>query len=583
MSSPTISQTYQSVTPADQATVPPSPLLQTADLPEQQIEQGPPNFPPSPVSGTSVVPMELTLLWKEALDEYAKQTGTELDAEPLTILLKGCNSVKDIMTILEKHTETFNEFRDGGAKVQLLRMLKPIATAVLALQPIETLGEGVGMVFQPARTIVGAIVVLLKATKNISSSYDSLVDLLSCVSKFLERLYIYTGMSLTMAMKETRVKTLANVISILALATKEVEQNRLKKYPSINHNLALRSYSEGTCAWFIDGQVMGEWKTASSLLWINGKPGSGKTMLCTAMIENIRQLCLIQSNSILAYFYCDFQDAAKQSARGLLSHLLIHFSAASHACSQLLSDLWSSHRDGSQQPSEPELCRCLKRMLELLADHDYLYIIIDALDECPDSSLHSKRRDVLTFIREMVEWRYQNVHICVTSRPEQDIREAVESLSHRSISLHAESGQSDEISSYVRSVIESDCAFRRWKASDRALAIQRLSKDANGMFRWAFCQLEMIRQCLPATIRKVLDDLPKTLDETYRRVLQTLDTPSWEYTHRLFECLIVCIRPLRVDELAEVLAIDYDSGPIPQYWKDWRPMDPTESVLSLCS
>ncbi|EMD33442.1 hypothetical protein CERSUDRAFT_126170 [Gelatoporia subvermispora B] len=354
--------------------------------------------------------------------------------------------------------------------------------------------------------------------------------------------------------------------------------------PSINHNLALRSYSKGTSAWFIDGQVMGEWKTTSSLLWIHGKPGSGKTILCTAIIENIRRLCLIQEKSNLAYFYCNFQDAKKQSARGLLSHLLIHFSAASHACSQLLSGLWSSHSNGSHQPSEHDLRQCLKSVIALLADH-CLYIVIDALDECPDSSIHShsQRRDVLMLIREIVDWGFHNVHRCVTSRPEQDIREAMEALSPRSISLHTESGQMDEISSYVHSVIESDRAFRRWKASDRELAVQHLREKANGMFRWVFCQLEMLRGCHPATIRKVLDDLPKTLDETYRRVLQTLDTPGWEYTHRLFECLIVCARPLRVDELADVLAIDFNSGPIPQFFTDWRPSDPEGDILAFCS
>ncbi|EMD33429.1 hypothetical protein CERSUDRAFT_126167 [Gelatoporia subvermispora B] len=676
VSASTVSETDKSVTIVAQTVAPPSSSAQTADPPAQQLERETQNASPSLLSSASVIPIDLTSLWRDALNEYTKQTGTDLDAGPLTDRLNGCISVNDIMDILEEHTRAFAEFRKGGAKTQLLRALKPIATAVLALQPSETLGEGIAVVFQPAKAIVGAVIVLLKATKDVSSSYDSLVDLLNCISKFLDRLSIYAGKSLTILMQEILVKTLANVVSILALATREVNQGRLGKYvrtllgdthvedalkqltrlgstetqmigveslrltyslsttlnelmqgskestkeiqralealqlnmgqtlqelkydsdvqkhrnwltppdPSINHNLALRSYSEGTSAWFIDGQVMGEWKTTSSLLWIHGKPGSGKTILCTAIIENIRRLCLIQEKSNLAYFYCNFQDAKKQNARGLLSHVLIHFSAASHACSQLLSGLWSSHSNGSHQPSEHDLRQCLKSVIALLADHS-LYIVIDALDECPDSSIdsHSQRRDVLMLIREIVDWGFHNVHICVTSRPEQDIREAMEALSPRSISLHTESGQTDEISSYVHSVIESDRAFRRWKASDRELAIQRLGEKANGMFRWVFCQLEMLRGCHPATIRKVLDDLPKTLDETYRRVLQTLDTPGWEYTHRLFECLIVCARPLRVDELADVLAIDFDSGPIPQFVTDWRPSDPKSDILSFCS
>ncbi|EMD33441.1 hypothetical protein CERSUDRAFT_98547 [Gelatoporia subvermispora B] len=235
VSAPTISQADQSVTIVVHTVAPPSPASQRADPPEQQVDQGIQNDSPSLVSSTSVVPMDLTSLWKDALNEYTKQTGTDLDTHPLTIRLSGCKSVDDITVILGEHTQAFNDFRAGNAKVQLLRTLNPIVTAVLALEPSETLGEGVlgegvGVIFQPAKAIVGAIVVLLKATKDVSASYDSLVDLLSCVSKFLERLPIYTAMSLTMPMREIIVKMLANMISILALATKEVRQGRLNKY-----------------------------------------------------------------------------------------------------------------------------------------------------------------------------------------------------------------------------------------------------------------------------------------------------------------------------------------------------------------
>ncbi|EMD34301.1 hypothetical protein CERSUDRAFT_75873 [Gelatoporia subvermispora B] len=476
--------------------------------------------------------MDIVDLWEDALREYAERTGTDLATDPFTIQLKECDSVKSIMDILDEHTKAFSTFRKGDAKIKLLRTLKPIVTAVLALGPSETLGEGISVVgtschWQPAKAVVGAIVVLLRATKNVSLSYDSLVELLQCVSQFLGRTTIYTRMSLTIQMREILVKMLTNVISILALATKEVKQGRLRKFvrtllgntdvedaltqltrlsttetqmvgleslrlmsdlvaslnehmkssqestghvrgalkdirssmdavgevlnkikddsiarkhrswlsppdPSINHNVALRSYSNGTGTWFTDGDVMGEWKTTNSLLWIHGIPGSGKTILC---------------------------------------------------CSQLLSGLWSSHSSGSQQPNERDLLQCLKTMLELLSDQD-LYVIIDALDECPDDSLeeHSKRHGVLKLICEIIGWGSQNLHMCVSSRPEPDIRAALEALSPCAVSLHAEDGQAHEISAYVSSVIESQSAFQRWKPQDRALAIARLSEKANGMY-----------------------------------------------------------------------------------------------------
>jgi ankyrin repeat protein len=77
--------------------------------------------------------------------------------------------------------------------------------------------------------------------------------------------------------------------------------------------------------------------------------------------------------------------------------------------------------------------------------------------------------------------------------------------------------------------------------------------------------------------------LPKTLDETYERTLQDIDEENWEYAHRLFQCITVASRPLRVEELAEFLAFDFDAGLIPTFFPEWRPEDPRDAVLSTCS
>ena len=95
--------------------------------------------------------------------------------------------------------------------------------------------------------------------------------------------------------------------------------------------------------------------------------------------------------------------------------------------------------------------------------------------------------------------------------------------------------------------------------------------------------MDRLRRTLPASIRKVLNDLPKTLDETYSRSLLGIDEEKREYAQRLFRCLMVSIRPLRVDELAEVLAIQFDDEAIPKYNTDWRPAYAEETVISICS
>jgi hypothetical protein len=102
-------------------------------------------------------------------------------------------------------------------------------------------------------------------------------------------------------------------------------------------------------------------------------------------------------------------------------------------------------------------------------------------------------------------------------------------------------------------------------------------------FRWVFCQLEVLRRTLPAHIRSALNDMPKTLDETYERALLEIDEEMRQDAQRLFQCLAVSIRPLRVEELAEILAVRFDAGALPKFNPDWRLGDAEEAVLSVCS
>src|SRR6267142_1471294 len=104
-----------------------------------------------------------------------------------------------------------------------------------------------------------------------------------------------------------------------------------------------------------------------------------------------------------------------------------------------------------------------------------------------------------------------------------------------------------------------------------------------GRFRWADCQLKYLANCNPAHIRHALDTLPATLDETYERTLREINEEKWEDARRLLLCVAVASRPLRVGELAEILAFDFEAGSIPRFCEDARLQNPIEAVLTTCS
>ena len=322
-------------------------------------------------------------------------------------------------------------------------------------------------------------------------------------------------------------------------------------------------------------------------------------LISSTVIEDVQVLCHAGLAS-LAYFYFDFRDAAKQDSRSLLSSILIQLSNESDRFTEILTGLYSTHGDGFRQPTQEALMQCLKNMLRL-PRQGALYVIIDALDESPNTSgLVSHRAEVLGVVQELVELGLSHFHICVTSRPEIDIRDVLEPLA-KHVSLHDKAGQNLDIVNYVTSVVLSHPKMRKWREEDKRLVIDTLTERADGMyvslsdyplllshirlfrFRWVYCQLETLSRSFPQRIRSVLDNLPKTLDETYERTLQGIDEEKWDYAHRLFQSLVVSVRPLHVEELAEVLAVQPDDENIPRFDPDWRPENAGEAVFSACS
>ena len=269
--------------------------------------------------------------------------------------------------------------------------------------------------------------------------------------------------------------------------------------------------------WFFQGSIYIEWKSTGSLLWIHGKraflsvffrfapsdrlkfrsglwekrylvsrslPTSCRNLFfaSSSVIQDIMTVCE-SGSAIMAYFYFDFRDLSKQTCHDLLLSLVSQLSNRSSPCCYILHRVYEKHENGARQPSDDTLKECLKRMLRLLGQ-DPIFIVLDALDECPDSSsIPSPRNEVLQLVKELVDLRLQELRICATSRPEVDIRAVLEPLAFRAVSLHDETGQTADIADYIRNVVNSSpsMAMRRWREDDKNLVIDTLTEKADGM------------------------------------------------------------------------------------------------------
>ncbi|KAH9073600.1 hypothetical protein EDB83DRAFT_2260404, partial [Lactarius deliciosus] len=609
-------------------------------------------LPMSQAPSTSTSSSNFQSIFNAALKAYEKKTKKDLLAHPLAAQLQACNSPADILLVLQDKVNELDQSR--SADERLSRWLNPTIEVLYTFSAI--LGEGVGLVFSPAKVIFAGAGVLLLAAKDVGAGQDAIIDLFERIENFFKRLESYTSVRPTDAMTDMIIKIMIEVLNIFAIATKEMRQSRAKKYlkkligkkemedalkrldkltqeearmaaaetlrlshiitnvvqrlassvddmkwnesrkslrewvfppdPSTNHNIACDLHHGGTAQWFFQGSMFGEWKSTGSLLWIYGKPGSGKTILCSAIVQDISALSEAGLAS-MAYFYFDFRDLDKQHIRNLLPSLLIQLSAQSDRRRDILSRLYLAHDNGEKKPRVGVMIQCLRDMLTI-TDQRPIYIILDALDECPNSSgIPSPREHVVGLVKDLVNLRIPHLHICVTSRPEFDIRATLGPLALHSVSLHDQSGQKQDIVDYVHSVVYSDSEtmMKKWREVDKKMVVDALSEKADGMFRWVFCQLETLRQCLPQSVRRTLNELPESLDETYERVMMEIKKANQVHAYRMLQCLTVAVRPLSVAELAELLAFDFDvaKGGIPELNSNWRWEDHEQAVLSTCS
>jgi hypothetical protein len=200
----------------------------------------------------------------------------------------------------------------------------------------------------------------------------------------------------------------------------------------------------------------------------------------SAVIDEIKTMQKSGSASLAMYYY-DFKEDKKKDLRGLLSSVLFQLCDQSESYHGILSTFYLTHHNGAQSPSDDELIRCLIDLLKLPGSQP-IYLIIDALDECPHtSSLSSPREKLLSLVEDLVEENIPNLRICVTSRPEVDIKAILEPLTFCSVSLHDEIGQHKDIKDYIKSIVNKNKKMRNWNSQYKQLVIDVLTRKADGM------------------------------------------------------------------------------------------------------
>ncbi|KAF2818007.1 ankyrin [Mytilinidion resinicola] len=350
---------------------------------------------------------------------------------------------------------------------------------------------------------------------------------------------------------------------------------------SSNYQAAQEQHHKGTCSWLFGTPEYREWKSSPrTFLWLYGIPGCGKTVMSSTVIPDLNGKYEPQNIPIVTYFYFSF--GSKRDGTNFLASLIQQLLSQSrdYQFPEELRQLYRRKQDGNAAPSSKDLVPILKIILESFSRIGLdVFVIIDGLDECPKGDT---RNAVLGHLNSVAAFDCNCLHLLVASRPEHDIKKALEPLlTFKPLSIDEIHVRSD-VALYVQHEISDDPKLRKWEGKLAREIVLTLVEKSNGMFRWVYCQLVELRKCKsPAKLKKALQTLPQTLDETYTRILDNMDEDDREITQRALAWLAFKLdsHNLTLEVLAEAAVVE-TSQDVP-FDLDNRLQDPEGDICEI--
>ncbi|KAF9233866.1 hypothetical protein BU15DRAFT_66236 [Melanogaster broomeanus] len=319
---------------------------------------------------------------------------------------------------------------------------------------------------------------------------------------------------------------------------------------TIKYESTLSQRQANTCQWLFDLDKYSDWcSSQNALLWVHGKPGAGKSVLISAVIERLSEIAT--DGSVHAYFYCDFRTGRSTHAFEVIRSLFTQLLRQSREnWLPLFNDLVVRKSNDSPPPVDLEmLYQLLLRALQLHAG-DRPVLVIDALDEC---------RDYVQLVKLLERLHKEgDCRLLATSRPLPNAPKAFRGLPN--IDLH---DMGAETLCDMRLHVEKEVAKHDKLMPFRDKIVPSLLTKADGMFRWVQLQLDRLTRCrTQGDIRTVLDTLPTGLYETYDRILTEVNQN--EFDRRLVTgallWLVGSMEKLGLRGLVEAVTFDLENS-----------------------
>lgn len=222
-------------------------------------------------------------------------------------------------------------------------------------------------------------------------------------------------------------------------------------------NSTLENRQDGTGNWFLDSETYASWKENSKFsVWIHGKPGCGKTTLCSTIIDDVMHGSMHRSRP-LVFFYFAVTDNRRKSLDGAIRSLISQLCSQSEDAWAELKSLFSSHKNGGRQPSTRSLCKAFESMVLCTGE---VWMVLDALDEC-EAGMGLTSQGVMPWVKGLLESPL-SIRLLLTCRGEHKTQLYLESSTNSRMNLSGELVGKD-IRAYVHETLRTREAFERWR------------------------------------------------------------------------------------------------------------------------
>lgn len=290
----------------------------------------------------------------------------------------------------------------------------------------------------------------------------------------------------------------------------------------------------------------------------------------STIIEKLLEDYGHKPGTAIAYFYFDFGENKKQCIRNCLSSSIAQICRHRSCIPDEIESFYTRQKSTTVQP----LVTDLLDVLSTATDGLEVFLICDALDECTDQEL------LMDALSAISSGTFGNIKVLVTSRSERSIEIAVSPFSTSNVCIQLQDAEIEaDIRIFVSNSISKESRMKKWPEGLKTDVESALVLGAKGMFRWVKCQLDVLRKCTTVRdVRKALNKLPPTLDETYERILLGIDPEERDKAYAALQWLIFSARPLRLEELAEAVVIEPGAN---SFSPEDRMFDPHD-IASIC-